>query len=237
MSANVLVVEDDAAAARALQTCLEVTGYSVVTAGHGAQALRLAVLRPFDVVLLDLGLPDMHGREICERLRQWSEIPVVVISGSRSLDDKIAMLDAGADQYLEKPFLPGELLARLRATLRRARGTKTTTEPAVRFGQVEVDLALREVRRGGAPVHLTPHEFGVLAELARHPGAVITYPDLLRSVWGHAYEKETQYLWVCMRHLRVKLEVDPSHPRHLITQARVGYRLRILKNLPDFDRV
>lgn len=226
MSDRVLVVDDDRGMTRAMELCLVAEGYSVATADGGAKALQLAALRPFDAVLLDLCLPDMPGLEVCQNLRQWTDIPVVVISGSTLQEDKIALLDAGADQYVEKPFMPDELLARLRATLRRA-GARKETPPVVDFGDAEIDLARREVRRAGVAVHLTPHEFGVLAELARRPGALVTYADILRSVWGAAYERETQYLWVCMRHLRVKLESNPSRPRHLLTQSRVGYRLRI----------
>lgn len=227
MSEWVLVAEDDPPMQRALKVCLEKAGYSVEAAGDGSNALRLAALRPFDAILLDLGLPDVNGLDVCAQLRQWTNTPIVIVSASSSHQDKIAILDAGADQYLEKPFVPEELLAHLRAVIRRATAASTPDRALLRFADIEVDLALREVRRNGTAIHLTPHEYGVLRDLARRPGAVVTSADLLRSVWGLAYERETHYLWVCIRHIRQKLEDEPSHPRYLVTVPRVGYRLRI----------
>jgi two-component system KDP operon response regulator KdpE len=176
-------------------------------------------------VVLDLRLPDGSGVEVCRRLREWSQAPVVVVSAVDEEDEKIAALDAGADDYVTKPYAVGELLARVRAALRRA-AAPAGEAPAVRFGDVEVDLARREVVRGGVPVHLTPHEYGLLAELARHPGRVLTHGALLGAVWGPEYRAETHYLRVYMANLRRKLEEDPSRPRHLVTETGVGYRLR-----------
>ena len=190
-----------------------------------AAALEAAALRPPDAVVLDLRLPDGSGVEVCRRLREWSQAPVVVVSAVDEEDEKIAALDAGADDYVTKPYAVGELLARLRAALRRA-AAPAGKPPAVRFGDVEVDLARREVHRAGRPVHLTPHEYGLLAELARHPGRVLTHRALLAAVWGPEYGGETHYLRVYMANLRRKLEEDPARPRHPVTETGVGYRLR-----------
>jgi two-component system KDP operon response regulator KdpE len=201
-------------------------GYQVDTAADGKGALDAAALRPPDAVVLDLRLPDLSGVEVCRRLREWSQVPVIVVSALHGEKEKIAALDAGADDYVTKPYAVGELLARLRAATRRA--AAPAGEPAaVRFGDVELDLARREVRRAGGPVHLTPHEYGLLAELAKHPGRVLTHATLLRAVWGPAYASETTYLRTYVRSLRRKLEPDPARPRHLVTETGVGYRLRL----------
>lgn len=226
MSDRILVVDDEAPSSYALRACLGANGYEVTVAPTGCEALRSVSLRPYVAVLLDLGLPDLSGLEVCRRLREFSQVPVLVVTGARTTEDKVALFDAGADHYIEKPFMPQELLACLRAVLRRADSVPRSDEPVVAFGDVEVDLARREVLRDGVPVHLTPQEYGVLAELARHHDRPITHPALLRAVWGPAYERERQYLWVCVRHLRTKLERDPSHPRHIVTEPKVGYRLR-----------
>jgi len=226
MAQRVLVVDDEPQILRGLSASLRAAGYQVETAGGGLDALDAAALRPPDAVVLDLRLPDISGVEVCRRLREWSQVPVVVVSALDGEEEKIAALDAGADDYVTKPYAVGELLARLRAVSRRA--AAPAGEPAtVRFGEVEVDLARREVRRDGVPVHLTPNEYGLLAELARHPGRVLTHAALLRTVWGPAYASETTYLRTYVRSLRRKLEPVPSRPRHLVTETGVGYRLRL----------
>jgi two-component system, OmpR family, KDP operon response regulator KdpE len=226
MSAErVLVVDDEPQVLRGITAALRAAGYQVGGAETAAGALEAAALRPPDAVVLDLRLPDGSGVDVCRRLREWSQAPVVVVSAVDEEDEKIAALDAGADDYVTKPYAVGELLARLRAALRRA-AAPVGEPPAVRFGDVEVDLARREVARGGEPVHLTPHEYRLLAELARHPGRVLTHPALLSAVWGPEYGSETHYLRVYMANLRRKLEEDPARPRHLITETGVGYRLR-----------
>jgi two-component system KDP operon response regulator KdpE len=226
VAARVLVVEDEARILRALSALLRAAGYESAGAETATDALQAAALRPPDAVLLDLRLPDGSGLEVCRQLREWSEVPIVVVSAVGDEAEKIAALDAGADDYVTKPYAPGELLARLRAVLRRA-AAPPGEPPLVAFADVEVDLAAREVRRAGEPVALTAHEYGLLAELARHPGRVLTHEALLRSVWGPGYAGETHYLRVYMSRLRRKLEADPARPRHLVTETGVGYRLRL----------
>ncbi|MGD9734791.1 MAG: response regulator [Solirubrobacterales bacterium] len=221
---RVLVVDDEPLIRRALTASLDAAGYAVTTAPDGASALSAAALRQPDAVVLDLRLPDMDGVEVCRRLRAWSDVPVIVLSALDAETEKIDALDAGADDYVTKPWSVGELLARLRASLRRA-PDGTDGETTVRFGDVEIDLALDTVRRNGEPVHLTPLEYRLLAVLARSPGRVLTHAMLLREVWGLAYQGETHYARVYMARLRRKLEADPSRPRHLLTQSGVGYRL------------
>ena len=225
-SGRVLVVDDEPQVLRSLSAALGAAGYEAAGAGTVAEALEAAALRPPDAVVLDLLLPDGSGVEVCRRLREWSQVPIVVVSAVDEETEKIAALDAGADDYVTKPYAVGELLARLRAALRRA-AAPPGEEPTVAFGDVTVDLALREVRRDDATVHLTPHEYGLLAELARHPGRVLTHRALLGAVWGPGYSDETHYLRVYMGNLRRKLEADPSRPSHLVTETGVGYRLRL----------
>jgi two-component system KDP operon response regulator KdpE len=227
MSAErVLVVDDEPQVLRGITAALRAAGYEVSGAESAAAALEAAALRPPDAVVLDLRLPDGSGVEVCRRLREWSQAPVVVVSAVDEEEEKIAALDAGADDYVTKPYAVGELLARLRAALRRA-AAPAGEPPAVRFGDVEVDLARREVARAGEPVHLTPREYRLLGELARHPGRVLTHRALLSAVWGPEYGSETHYLRVYMANLRRKLEDDPARPRHLVTETGVGYRLRV----------
>ena len=223
--ARILVVDDEPQVLRGLSAALGAAGYEAATAATAAEAIDAAALRPPDAVVLDLRLPDGSGVEVCRRLREWTQVPIVVVSAVDEETEKIAALDAGADDYVTKPYAVGELLARLRAALRRA-SAPAGESPAVRFGDVEVDLALREVRRAGEVVHLTPHEYGLLAELSRHPGRVLTHRALLAAVWGPGYADETHYLRVYMANLRRKLEDDPARPQHLITETGVGYRLR-----------
>lgn len=222
----ILVVDDDRAIVRALQSVLDVAGYDTQSAKTGAAALEAAALRPPDLILLDMILPDIDGVAVCGRLREWTERPIVMLSALDGDALKIAALDAGADDYLRKPFSTGELLARLRAVMRRT-SRADDGGPVVTFGDVEVDLAARSVRRGGELVHLTPREYALLAELARHAGRLVTHAALLEAVWGPRATRETQYLRVYIAGLRRKLERDPSSPRHLRTEPGVGYRLEI----------
>jgi two-component system KDP operon response regulator KdpE len=225
VNARILVVEDEPRILRALSALLETAGYTAEGVRTVAGAMQAALLRPPDAMLLDLLLPDGDGLDVCRRLREWSHVPVVVVSAVGDEQEKIAALDAGADDYVTKPYAPGELLARLRAVLRRSVGPpgEGTT---VSFGDVAVDLGRREVRRAGELVPLTAHEYGLLAELARQPDRVLTHRALLREVWGPDRASETHYLRVYMARLRRKLEADPARPRHLVTETGVGYRLR-----------
>ena len=222
--AFVLVVDDDPAIVRALQSLLEVAGYTTASATTGAAALEAAALHPPDVILLDMILPDMDGVAVCARLREWTQRPIVMLSALDGDALKIAALDMGADDYLRKPFSSGELLARLRAVMRRSARIDDGA-PVVVFGDVVVDLSARSVRRAGELVHLTPREYALLAELARHAGRLLTHSALLEAVWGPRATRETQYLRVYVAGLRRKLEDDPSAPRHLRTEPGVGYRL------------
>lgn len=221
---RVLVVDDEPQILRALRINLSVRGYDVVTVTNGADALRAAAdLRP-EVVILDLGLPDMSGIEVLEGLRGWLSAPVIVLSARTDSSDKVEALDAGADDYVTKPFGMDELLARLRAAVRRAAASVDGDEPVVETDSFTVDLAAKKVTKKGAEVHLTPTEWGMLEMLVRHRGKLVGREELLREVWGPAYAKETHYLRVYLTQLRRKLEDDPSHPRHLLTEAGMGYR-------------
>ncbi|MGD9570660.1 MAG: response regulator [Thermoleophilia bacterium] len=224
-AARILVVDDEPQVRRGLLAALTAAGYEAEGAATAAEAIDAAALRPPDAVVLDLLLPDGTGVDVARRLREWTQVPIVVVSAVDAEEEKIAALDAGADDYVTKPYAVGELLARVRAALRRG-AAPPGEEPAVAFGDVRVDLALREVRRGGEVVHLTPHEYGLLAELSRHPGRVLTHRALLLAVWGEGYAHETHYLRVYMGNLRRKLEEDPARPAHLVTETGVGYRLR-----------
>ncbi len=224
---RVLVVDDDPVLLRTMSINLRAHGYEVVLAETGAEALRAAAAAHPDAVLLDLGLPDMDGQQVIEGIRGWSPVPVIVLSARRVSDDKVDALDAGADDYVTKPFGMDELLARLRAAVRRGRPGGAEPAPVLDAGAFVVDLATRRVRRGGVDVRLTPTEWSLLEALARHPGAVVGQRDLLREVWGPAYEKESHYLRVYMAQLRRKLEPEPGRPRHLLTEPGRGYRLEL----------
>ena len=222
---RVLIVEDEAPIRAFLRPTLSAAGYALDECDSGARALTLAAARPPDLMLLDLGLPDIEGREVILRIREWSRLPILVLSARLQEAEKVAALDAGADDYLTKPFGTEELLARLRAALRRAAVTGEGPEPAVSAGEIQVDLAARRVLLAGALVHLTPIEYRLLAELARHPGRVLTHRHLLQAVWGPGHVERQHYLRVHMASLRRKLEPEPARPRHLITEQGVGYRL------------
>jgi two-component system, OmpR family, KDP operon response regulator KdpE len=219
---RVLVIDDDPHLLRALRITLRAAGHDVDTAPDGRTALQQAAAVPPDVVVLDLGLPDLDGTEVLAGLRPWYVGPVLVLSARADSQDKVRALDAGADDYVTKPFDMSELLARLRAALRR--GSGEPADPIVTTGHFTVDLAARQVTVEGARVRLTPTEWGLLEALVRHPGRLIAQRQLLQSVWGPAYEKETHYLRVYLAQLRRKLEPDPSHPRYLRTEPGMGYR-------------
>ncbi len=218
-----LVIDDERQIRRLLRVTLESGGYAVRETENGLLGLQEVAHQAPDGIILDLGLPDLDGTEVIRRLREWSRVPVLVLSVREGEDDKIAALDAGADDYLTKPFGGRELLARVRAILRRTPGTG---EPAiVKFGDVELDQAARIVRRAGEEVRLTAKEYAFLKLLVQHRGKVVTHRQILREVWGPAAEERSDYLRVHMTHLRQKLETDPHAPRHLKTDAGIGYRL------------
>jgi len=220
---HVLVVDDEPQIRRALRTGLQARGYEVVEAAGGEEALvQLAAKEP-DIVILDLGLPDFDGSEVIRRLRAWSRVPVIVLSVRDRQDDKVGALDAGADDYVTKPFDMDELLARMRATLRRAQPADAAA-PVQRFGDLEIDLARKLVRRGEERVRLTPTEYGLLEVMVANPGKLLTHRWLLQEVWGAGYGEETHYLHVYVRQLRQKLGDDTSIPRLIITEPGVGYR-------------
>ena len=222
---RILVVDDEPSVLRSVTVLLEGHGYTVSTATGGADALRLASeLRPA-AVLLDLSMPRMDGVEVCERLRGWSRVPVIVLSALTEETDKIRALDAGADDYVTKPFASGELLARLRAALRREELRREET-PVVSIGDLVIDLAGRAVTRGGVEVRLTPTEFALLRELATNPDRVLTQTHLLRTAFGPGYESATANLRVFIAQLRRKIEPDPERPRLIVTEPGVGYRFR-----------
>ncbi len=224
MTANprVLVVDDEPQLQRALTTNLKARGYDVDNASTGERALELAARHHPDAVILDLGLPGIDGIDVVRGLRGWSRVPILVLSARGGEAAKVAALDAGADDYVTKPFGMDELLARLRAALRRM--TPAEEEATVETADFSVDLANRQVRRGGEVVHLTPTEWHVLEVLVRHPGKLVSQRQLLKEVWGPAYETETNYLRLYLAQLRRKLEPEPGHPRYLITEPGMGYR-------------
>jgi two-component system KDP operon response regulator KdpE len=219
---RILVVDDEPQILRALQTSLRGAGYEVETAITGEQALMLAAVRPPDAVILDLVLPDRHGAEVARELRAWTTVPIIVLSVVGDESEKVAALDAGADDYVTKPFGLDELLARLRAALRRV---EPSAEPVLEAGDLRIDLERREVTRGGERVQLTPHEYDLLTLLARNEGKLLTHKTILREVWGEAYADESHYLHVYVSQLRRKLEPDPARPRTILTEPGVGYRL------------
>ena len=223
----VLVIEDEPPLRRFLSVTLRTNDYQAVEAETARAGLELIAGRPPDVILLDLGLPDLDGVELTERIRQWSQVPIIVLSARDRETDKIRALDAGADDYLTKPFAVGELLARLRVALRhRAHAQGAAGEPIFAVGDVRVDLARRQVSRGGAEVHLTPIEYRILTVLVQNAGKVTTHKHLLTTVWGPKHAGEVHYLRVYMAQLRQKLEADPNHPHLLLTEAGIGYRLK-----------
>lgn len=223
---KVLVVDDEPQILRALRINLTVRGYEVITAATGAGALRAAAERQPDLVVLDLGLPDMDGVDVLAGLRGWSSVPIIVLSARTDSADKVDALDAGADDYVTKPFGMDEFLARLRAAVRRSVSSADQDVPVIHTDSFTVDLAAKKVIRNGAEVHLTPTEWGMLEMLVRNRGKLVGRKELLQEVWGPAYLNETHYLRVYLAQLRRKLEDDPAHPKHLLTEAGMGYRFQ-----------
>jgi two-component system KDP operon response regulator KdpE len=221
--ARVLVVDDEPQIIRGLKVILANAGYRVEEATTKKEALDSVSIRPPDAIVLDLVLPDGSGIEVCEEIRRWSQVPIVVLSAVGDEHQKVRALDAGADDYVTKPFGSEELLARMRAVLRRRSDEGGS---AVQVGELEIDLADRSVRRNGEQLHLTPIEFDLLSKLAEHPGRLVTHRQLLQEVWGPGYEDETHYLRVHFAHVRAKIESDPSNPRYVITEPGIGYRLQ-----------
>jgi two-component system KDP operon response regulator KdpE len=226
-SPTVLLVEDDPHIRRFVRSALESEGCAVIESDAMRQGLIDAGTRKPDMVILDLGLPDGDGREFVTDLRTWSSMPVLVLSARATEVDKIDVLDAGADDYLTKPFSVGELLARVRAMLRRSRRGTEIEQPLFRFGRIEVDLIRRQVTRDGEAVHLTPIEYRLLCLLLAHAGKVMTHRHLLRDVWGPSFVDSNHYLRIYVGHLRQKLEDDPAQPRHFLTEVGVGYRFNL----------
>ena len=227
---KILIADDDPQLVRALRITLGAHGYEVVAAPDGAAAIGLAAQTHPDIVLLDLGMPRLDGVAVIQGLRGWTSVPIIVVSGRTGSADKVEALDAGADDYVTKPFQIDELLARLRALSRRA-GT-TGGEPVVSFADVTIDLAAKTVTRAGARVHLTPTEWRMLEFLARNPGSLVTRQSLLKDIWGTDQVADTGYLRLYMSQLRKKLEPDPARPVHLVTESGMGYRL-VLAPAPD----
>ncbi|MEU5789611.1 response regulator [Micromonospora purpureochromogenes] len=223
---RILVVDDEPQILRALRINLRARGYDVQVAENGAAALKSAASHPPDLVVLDLGLPDLDGVEVIRGLRGWTTVPIIVLSGRAGSEDKVYALDAGADDYVTKPFGVDELLARIRAVTRRL-GDTAPAAPALRIGRNDVNLADRTVTRDdGTEIKLTPTQWAMLDKLLRHPGKLISQRQLLHDVWGPEYQNETNYLRQYMAQLRRKLEDDPARPRHLITEPGMGYRYR-----------
>jgi two-component system, OmpR family, KDP operon response regulator KdpE len=229
-SPTVVIIEDEPQIRRFVRTALEAEGWQVHEADTAKKGLIEAGTRKPDLLVLDLGLPDGDGLDVIKDVRGWSGVPIIVLSARSDETDKIAALDAGADDYLTKPFGTGELLARVRANLRRPRNAATDgaaleDDPIFRFGEVEVDRTARIARRAGQEVHLTPIEYRLLSVLMANPGRVLTHRQLLREVWGPSHVDQSHYLRIYMGHLRQKLEADPTQPQHLLTETAVGYRL------------
>lgn len=221
---RILVVDDELPIQRFLKTALDTGEFSLHQAENGHSALAAAVATRPDIILLDLGLPDMDGVEVIRRIREWSQVPIIVLSVREREDDKVKALDAGADDYLTKPFGVGELLARIRAALRRS--LLEAPEPLYRREELEVDLTRRRVQVAGEEVQLTPTEYELLRLLVTHAGKVLTHSQILRQIWGVAYMEQPHVLRVNISNLRRKIERDPSRPRHILTEPGVGYRLR-----------
>jgi two-component system, OmpR family, KDP operon response regulator KdpE len=224
---RILLIEDDAHIRRFLRATLVTQGYGLLEVETGEEGLALAAAQVPDLILLDLGLPDMDGKEVIRRLREWSEVPIIVLTARGQEREKVASLDAGADDYLTKPFGVGELLARIRAAMRRVRMPEPgRVEQVLSLGNVIVDLERRKVTRESEEINLTPIEFKLLSVLIRHRGKVVTHRQLLKEVWGPSYVEQNPYLRIVILNLRRKLEENPTRPHYLITEPGVGYRLR-----------
>jgi two-component system KDP operon response regulator KdpE len=222
---TVLIIEDELPIRRFLRASLSANGYEVIESAEGKDGVLQAALRNPDVIILDLGLPDIDGLEVTKQLREWATMPIVVLSARGKENDKIAALDAGADDYLTKPFGVGELLARMRVALRHSRKNAGEDAPVFVVGDLRIDFVRRMVTLSDQPVHLTPIEYKLLTTLAMNAGKVITHQHLLKEVWGPAYATESHYLRVFMRQLRHKIEREPAQPRYLLTEPGVGYLL------------
>jgi len=222
--AHVLVIDDEPQILRAVRTILTAKQFRVTTATRGEEGLTLAAAQSPDLIILDLTLPDLDGIEVCARLREWTQVPIIVLSVRDTEKDKVAALDRGADDYLSKPFGIEELLARIRVALRHSAQSKASGQPLVRSGELEIDLAEYRVTRSGVEVRLTATEFKLLAHLAANAGRVLTHRAILSAVWGPEYAEHVEYLRVYMRQLRKKLEADPDHPEILTTEPGIGYR-------------
>jgi two-component system, OmpR family, KDP operon response regulator KdpE len=222
---RVLVVDDERSIRRFLKASLG-SQFVILEATNGEEALTAVATEHPDIVILDLGLPDIDGVEVTRRLREWTQIPIIIVSVREQEQDKIAALDAGADDYLTKPFGVGELMARLRVALRRS--AQTDNEPVFSSGKLVVDMNQREVRVDGQVISLTPTEYDLLRTLIKHAGKVLTHDQLLRAVWGTAYESETHMLQVNISNLRRKIEQDPARPAYIVTEPGVGYKLKML---------
>lgn len=222
--ACILVIDDEPQIRRFLRVTLEAHDFQIVEAANGQEGIRLAALKKPDAVILDLGLPDMDGQDVIARLREWSKLPIIVLSVRADESDKVAALDAGADDYVTKPFGTAELLARVRAALRHAAGVSSGA-PVFTTGELSVDFEKRRVALAGAAVKLSPKEYDLLKLLVQHAGKVLTHQFILRQVWGPAHENDVQYLRVFARQIRQKIEADPAQPQLLLTEPGIGYRL------------
>ncbi len=220
----VLIVDDEIQIRRFLRTGFELNGFAVHEAGTGAEAIHSATLRPIDLVIVDLGLPDMDGAEVVERIRSWSSVPIIVLSVRNAEAQKVQLLELGADDYVVKPFGMAELLARVRVALRR-QSRAASGEPSVKIGPLTIDLAARAVLLNGQRLTLTPKEYRLLQVLAQHAGNVVTHQHLLKEVWGSIHVHDTHYLRIFVRKLRQKIEQNPNSPKILVTELGVGYRL------------
>jgi two-component system KDP operon response regulator KdpE len=220
--ARILVIDDEHEIRRMLHVALSAHGYAMAEASSGKEGLKEATIFHPDLIILDLGLPDLDGMDVITRLREWTQVPVIILSVREREGDKIGALDAGADDYLTKPFSMGELLARIRVAIRHV--AKSEDEPVLAFGDLTIDLARRLVLLKGQEVRLTPTEYEILKYLALHSGRVVTHGQLLRVVWGPNYQRETHYLRVYVGQLRRKLEADPARPCYILTEPGVGYR-------------
>jgi two-component system KDP operon response regulator KdpE len=223
---TILIIEDEPSLQKFLRVTLETQDYKIIQATRGEEGLRHAATSQPELIILDLGLPDMDGVEVTRRLREWTAIPIIVVSARGKEQDKVVALDSGADDYLTKPFSVGELLARVRVALRRrAFADQETGDPVFEVGDLRVDLARREVKVKGQAIHLTPNEFKLLSVLVKYAGRVLTHQQLLKEVWGPGSGNETHYLRVYLNQLRQKIEIDAARPKYLVTEPGVGYRL------------
>jgi two-component system KDP operon response regulator KdpE len=224
-AARILLVDDEASIQRAVVPLLRSRGYDVESASTGADALKIVAAHPPDLIVLDLGLPDVEGSEVCRRVREHSSLPIIILSARGSEADKVAALDLGADDYVTKPFGPEELLARIRVWLRRIPADERTDSGRVTVGDLTIDYDRRRVLRAGEEIRLTPKEFELLALLARNPDRVLTHRAILKAVWGPNAVDQPEHLWVLVAQLRKKIEDDPARPRRLVSEPWIGYRL------------